>query len=63
MKETIQEAGFVNVVEKVFKTPLGGWAADPKLREIGRWVLLEFDISLEGYAMASMTRILGAGET
>ena len=59
MKTTIQEAGFVNVVEKVFKTPLGSWPADPKLQEIGKWTLLGFDIGLEGYAMAGMTRVMG----
>jgi hypothetical protein len=58
MRDNIKEAGFVNVVEKVFKTPLGGWPADPKLKEIGRWTLLGFDIGLEGYVMAGLTRAL-----
>ncbi len=59
MKDKITEAGFVNVVEKVYKTPLGGWPADPKLRELGQWALLGFDIGLEGYALATLTRVLG----
>ncbi|KUJ13013.1 S-adenosyl-L-methionine-dependent methyltransferase [Mollisia scopiformis] len=58
MKEKIERAGFVNVVEKVFKAPMGGWPADPKLREIGQWTLLGFLSGLEGYALATLTRVL-----
>ena len=59
MRKGIEDAGFVNVVEKIFKTPLGGWPTDPKLREIGQWALLGFDVGLEGYAMATLTRVMG----
>jgi hypothetical protein len=59
MKQKIEETGFVNIVEKVFKVPLGGWPADTKLRELGQWTLLGFDVGLEGYAMATLTRVLG----
>jgi len=58
MRASIENAGFVNVVEKVYKTPMGTWPSDPKLKEIGEWVLLGFDIGLEGYAMAGLTRAL-----
>ncbi|KAH8794129.1 methyltransferase-like protein [Hyaloscypha finlandica] len=60
MKPMIAASGFENVTETVIKTPIGGWAADPKLRELGRWALLGFDIGLEGYAMATLTRVLNA---
>jgi hypothetical protein len=59
MKSDIEKAGFVNVVEQIFKVPLGGWAADPKLKELGLWALLSFDTGLEGYALATLTRVLG----
>ena len=59
MTKEIEKAGFVNVVEKVYKTPIGGWAADPKLRELGDWALLGFDVGLEGYCLATMTRVMG----
>lgn len=55
----IRAAGFENVEETAIKTPIGGWAADPHLRELGRWALLGFDLGLEGYAMATLTRVLG----
>jgi hypothetical protein len=59
MKQEIEAAGFVNVVERVYKTPIGGWPADPKLRELGQWALLGFDTGLEGFALATLTRVLG----
>jgi hypothetical protein len=40
MKERIDRSGFVNVVEKTFKTPIGGWPADPKLQKLGQYALL-----------------------
>jgi hypothetical protein len=59
MKRDIIAAGFENVVETLYKVPMGGWASDPKLRELGRWTLLGFDIGLEGHALATFTRVLG----
>jgi hypothetical protein len=59
MKEEIQAAGFVKITEKVYKTPIGSWPVDPKLKELGKWALLGFDIGLEGFAMAILTRALG----
>lgn len=58
----IREAGFVNTVEQVFKVPLGGWPADVKLRELGQWALLGFDTGLEGYSLATLTRVLGVSD-
>jgi hypothetical protein len=40
MKERLDRAGFVNVVERTYKTPIGGWPADPKLKRIGQYALL-----------------------
>lgn len=58
MKEKIERAGFINVVERVIKIPMGGWPADPKLREIGQWTLLGFLAGLEGYSLATLTRVM-----
>ncbi|KAL3419490.1 mRNA 3'-end-processing protein yth1 [Phlyctema vagabunda] len=57
MTEAIKASGFVNVVETVYKAPLGGWPRDPKLRDLGRWGLLSFQQGIEGYAMALLTRV------
>jgi hypothetical protein len=59
MKRYIDDAGFVNTVEKVWKAPVRGWAADPRYKELGHWSLLELDVGLEGFAMAFLTRAMG----
>ena len=57
-KQWMKDAGFVNVVEKKFKIPLGGWSSDPKLKEIGRWNLLFCMQGLEGWALFVLTTLL-----
>jgi SAM-dependent methyltransferase len=37
-KELLIEAGFVDVHEYRFQVPFGTWPADPKLREVGRYL-------------------------
>jgi hypothetical protein len=59
MKDWIREAGFVDIVEKKIKWPLGPWSSDPKLKEIGRWNLLNWEEGLEGWTLAHYTRVLG----
>lgn len=59
MGASMREVGFVNVVEKVFEVPFGAWPVDPRMKELGRWALLAFDIGLEGLAMATLTRVIG----
>jgi hypothetical protein len=63
MKSDIEKVGFVNVVEQIFKEPLGVWAADPKLKELGLWALLSFDTGFEAYALATLTRVLKVSAT
>jgi len=59
MKQDIQDAGFVSVVEKVYTAPIGGWSKDPKLKWLGTLTLLAFDAGLDGYALATFTRVMG----
>jgi hypothetical protein len=59
MTRYIEEAGFTNVVEKVFKVPMGPWAEDPTARELGKFMLWGFDIGLEGFGLATLTRVMG----
>lgn len=61
MAGLMREAGFVDVVEKRFKWPIGPWSSDPKLKEIGRWNLLNWEEGMEGWVMAAYTRVLGVG--
>lgn len=58
-KNFLQEAGFVNVKDKIFQVPCGRWARDPELKELG-WVQLAHMIdSVEPYTLGPFTRILG----
>lgn len=59
MAGLMTEAGFENVVERRFKWPIGPWSSDPKLKEIGRWNLLQWEEGMEGWVMAPYTRVLG----
>ncbi|KAB8295732.1 hypothetical protein EYC80_008557 [Monilinia laxa] len=59
MSSKIAQAGFVNLQERMYQTPLGEWPDDPKLRELGKWNLLQFDVGLEGFAVQLLTNVMG----
>jgi hypothetical protein len=63
MKSCIDAAGFINTVERVWKAPIRGWAADSKMKELGHWGLLNLEVGLEGFAMALLTRVMGVSAT
>ncbi|KAJ0413037.1 S-adenosyl-L-methionine-dependent methyltransferase [Aspergillus carlsbadensis] len=58
-KDRITRAGFVDVVEKRFKCPLGPWASDPIMKKMGSFNRLQQEEGLEGYAMYLYTTYLG----
>lgn len=51
VRAALEAAGFVDIHETNLKTPIGGWAADPKLQELGRFVQLGFMRDPEGYML------------
>ena len=57
--QLIREAGFVDVVEKKFKLPVGSWAQDKKMKELGRWNLLFLTTGLEGMQLFMLKHVLG----
>lgn len=59
MAGLMREAGFVDVVERRFRWPIGPWSSDAALKEIGRWNLLNWEEGMEGWVMAPYTRVLG----
>ncbi|KAK5031167.1 hypothetical protein LTS07_004902 [Exophiala sideris] len=59
MRKLIEEAGFVDVQEKRLKVPLGPWASDPKLKEVGRLCERFYKTGLQGWLMHVCTRSLG----
>lgn len=58
-KSLMEEAGFVDVVEVRHVWPQNTWPADRRLKELGRWNLVNSLDGLQGYSMALMTRVLG----
>ncbi|QPC70710.1 hypothetical protein HYE68_001462 [Fusarium pseudograminearum] len=58
-KSIVEKAGFENVVETVYRWPTNSWPKDPKLKELGKWNLANFDSGLEGVSLALFNRVLG----
>ena len=58
-KQHMLDAGLEDVVEYRWKLPLGGWCADTKFKELGRWNWLHWDQSLETWGMYLFTNYLG----
>lgn len=59
IKGIVSEAGFVEVSEKIKKLPWAPWAADEKMKELGRYTMLNCETSFEAFGLALFTRVLG----
>ncbi|KAK3334231.1 methyltransferase domain-containing protein [Cercophora scortea] len=55
----VRGAGFVNVEHKRYKIPIGPWARDPALKEIGLWNYWQVNGGLEGLTLRLFTGVLG----
>lgn len=58
-KEYLTTAGFVKVVEKKYKMPIGNWSRDPKFKTIGLYNLLYCVQGLEGFALFILSKVMG----
>jgi hypothetical protein len=58
-KEYLEEAGFVDVVEKKYEWPVGTWAKGKKAKTLGLWFREDLLSGLDGFTMALLTRALG----
>jgi len=47
----LETAGFVDVQETNLKTPIGSWAKDPQLKELGEYTRLSLMSDPEGYIL------------
>ncbi|KAF4773906.1 UMTA protein [Colletotrichum scovillei] len=56
--DAMRDAGFVDVVEKSWPVPIGGWPKDPTLKEVGTCNLEFHDQSLEGFSMFLLTQVM-----
>jgi hypothetical protein len=59
LERWVREAGFIDVKVKKYKSPWGPWARDRKLREIGKFMLLNCETAFEAYGLALLTRYAG----
>jgi hypothetical protein len=58
LKGCIEEAGFEKVTEEVFDLPLGAWAKDKRLKEVGAFHYVQLRGGLQAIVMALFTRVL-----
>ncbi|RSL84450.1 hypothetical protein CEP52_016434 [Fusarium oligoseptatum] len=58
-KKGMEEAGFVDVQTWDFKAPIGGWAGDPRLKEIGQFAQAALEQDYEGYVLFMANMVLG----
>src|ERR1700761_1144819 len=59
MKQLIEQAGFVDVRETKIKVPMGSWAKDPKMKDIGRFFERYYKTGLQGWLLQICTKTLG----
>ena len=62
IRNMIEEAGFVDVVEKQYKWPLGEWPVDRKLKDIGRWNMKHWLEGLEAWTLRLLTQHCGVSQ-
>ncbi|KAH6883556.1 S-adenosyl-L-methionine-dependent methyltransferase [Thelonectria olida] len=55
----MDEAGFSNIQTKTIKTPIGGWSADKKWKEVGLFNGLSIETGLEGFGLYMLTNVMG----
>jgi len=58
LKELVQEAGFEDVHDDVFKTPIGAWPKDPKQKDLGLYKREEMLDAVEPYSLAVFKNVL-----
>jgi hypothetical protein len=59
MKQMMEQAGFKDVREEKIKLPIGSWAANPKMKDVGRFFERYYKTGLEGWLLHICTRTLG----
>ncbi|KAJ3524446.1 hypothetical protein NM208_g12058 [Fusarium decemcellulare] len=50
-EQGMREAGFIDIQSKIFKVPVGGWAKDPKQRQIGHFARAHLETDMEGHVL------------
>ncbi|ETN44269.1 uncharacterized protein HMPREF1541_10449 [Cyphellophora europaea CBS 101466] len=55
----MKKAGLEDVTEKRFKIPIGPWAKDKRMKELGIYNRLQCEEGIEGWSMMLLTTVLG----
>jgi hypothetical protein len=58
LKSAMQEAGFVNIVEKKTNVPIGKWPKDKRQKELGAWNQLRIDTGLRDFAERRLKTVM-----
>ncbi|KAI0013834.1 S-adenosyl-L-methionine-dependent methyltransferase [Xylariaceae sp. FL0662B] len=58
-RKGMEEAGFVDIQQADYKFPVGGWAQDKKLAEVGQYVQLTMLNDVEGYTLFLWNNVMG----
>ncbi|UKZ87344.1 uncharacterized protein TrAFT101_003152 [Trichoderma asperellum] len=57
-KQWMIDAGFEDVEERIYRIPIGPWAKDPTLKELGRLELTHMQMAVDSHTPALFTRAL-----
>lgn len=57
--QSMKDAGFTNVTERIIKVPVGIWPKDKRLKTWGAWFEYFVLQGLEGFMIRSFTEVLG----
>ncbi|KAL8367271.1 hypothetical protein RB599_010320 [Gaeumannomyces hyphopodioides] len=58
-KQWMEEVGFEDVTQTMYRWPTNCWPRDPHYKELGTWSLANMDAALEAVTLAPLTRGLG----
>ncbi|KAI9036605.1 class I SAM-dependent methyltransferase [Aspergillus affinis] len=59
IKQWMEEAGFVDVEERIFRLPMNTWPKDPELKEIGRYQCAQHLEAVSPFALGLLVEVLG----
>ncbi|KAL1997703.1 hypothetical protein VTN02DRAFT_1001 [Thermoascus thermophilus] len=62
LKGWIEDAGFENIEQQTFKMPLGPWPKDPRLKEIGAFLAIDYIEGIEAFTNVPFKEMLGWSE-
>ncbi len=56
LKQWYEEAGFVDVQERIFLAPIGRWEESAEKKDLGHWWAENITIGLQGFSLALLCR-------